>query len=202
MCFEKTWDVDESSTLSDNIGAIFENEIGETQVSTGQKACKNQNVSFYYGSKIKVRPNPENFPYKYDFFCWRVSATGISQMGKENCHSMDSVLEISLDSTGRTTVGMGLANKTDRDTVIVFSDGMPYAGRDYWQPYAQGRYNVKSWSIKKGSAIFAENQLDSMFTPGSYTLSVTLAHKRDYTSERDSLWACDGNYPVVLYAEN
>jgi hypothetical protein len=40
---------------------------------------------------------------------------------------------------------------------------------------------------------FAVNKLDSMFTPGNYTLVVKLVDVGHYDSKRDSLWACDGS---------
>ena len=79
---------------------------------------------------------------------------------------------------------------------------MPYAGmtefnlvlnREGDDPVKLDFANDTAFFIKKNNEMFAVNGLDSMFTPGTYTLTAKVAYGAHYQSERDSTWACETN---------
>ena len=67
------------------------------------------------------------------------------------------------------------------------------------------RRSVEEFRAEAAAAyekLFAENKIDSMFTPGTYKLRITAAHKKEFASVRDSLYSCQGLVPAMNFAEN
>ena len=188
-------DVKDHSVNSDEAcGVIVENELGDKQTLR-----EGDQLTLQYGSLLKLHPL---YPYNMDFFSWKDAASSLSASelyGPDVYLSKDYVYEFPLESNFRFTLGL-----TPRTLEVIRflpdgweNDPYPYSGMSDFNLTLDGydgllfASDTTFYIEKEGlSEKFAVNKLDSAFTPGDYTITIKLVHRKNYDSERDSLWAC------------
>ena len=188
---------------SGDCNAIVEDELGNmTTLVPGET------ITLQYGSKLKLHPL---YPYNMVFYSWKDYSKSNSEVySYEDYITRDSVYEFTLDSNMKLLMG---AKYREPDTVRVVPVGqkMPYAGMGEFGLSLSNKgtdgfrmdfaSDTAFFIQKRGlSEMFAVNRLDSMFTPGEYTLTVKLINESVYYSERDSLWWCQ-SYPAVYWMD-
>ena len=177
---------------------IVEDELGN---ELGDLTSKN--IIVQHGAKVKLHPV---YPYNYVFHSWKNAQNG--GLYDETVYlSKDSVYELTVEpNTSTMRIALGVKNRGKVNVYNVYPENnvMPYAGmtefnlvfnREGDDPVKASFARDTTFFIKKNGLtdLFAVNKLDSMFTPGEYTLTAKIAYEDNYVSERDSAWACETN---------
>ena len=187
--------------------AVLENEQGFMQdlypnLTSG--------ITVQHGAKIKLHPVYFG-GYTNNFVYWK---DGYKQNSNPEIYlTKDSVYEVTVDSDLSLAIGYNV-RANDIVRILPENSVMPYAGMtDFNLTLVNEGENGKGEKVaevdfaadtafyieKYGLAEkFAVNKLDSMFTPGYYTLVVKLVNKGPYKSETDSLWACEATPRAYL----
>ena len=191
---------------SGDCNAIVEDELGNmTTLVPGEK------ITLPYGSNLKLHPL---YPYDMVFYSWKDYSKSNSEVySYEDYITRDSVYEFTLDSN--MTILMG-AKYREPDTVRVVpvNPVAPYAGLAEFGVSLSNKgtdgfrtdfasdtaFYIQKFVMGQGYVTFAVNKLDSMFTPGKYSLIVKLVNESFYTTERDSLWWCNRK-PAVYFMD-
>ena len=179
---------------------IVEDELGYKQELGG---VLSNGVAVQHGSKVKLHPV---YPYDYVFHSWKVDDGQGTGVFDENVYlSKDSVYELTVEpNTSTMLIALGVKRRGNVNVYNVYPENnvMPYAGmtefnlvfnREGDDPVKASFARDTTFFIKKNGLtdLFAVNKLDSMFTPGEYTLTAKIAYEDNYVSERDSAWACE-----------
>ena len=183
-----------SSGSIEGCKVIVEDELGN---ELGDLTSKN--IIVQHGAKVKLHPV---YPYNFVFHSWKDAQYG--GLNDESTYlSKDTVYELTVEPTTSTmNIALGVKRRATVTVNSVYPENnvMPYAGmtefnlvlnREGDDPVKLDFANDTAFFIKKNNEMFAVNGLDSMFTPGTYTLTAKVAYGAHYQSERDSTWACD-----------
>ena len=150
---------------------------------------------FPYGTSIKLHAQ---YIYAYDFRGWKLNSSFSDLYDSTNFATVDSVYEFIMDTNKIVSLAL-LSRNRDVVRIIPENNQMPYAGMTNWNIFVANETEGAGFDFAKDTAFyitkngsskkFAVNTLDSMFTPGDYTLVLRITRKeKSGLSKRDSLW--------------
>ena len=188
----------DQSTDDNGCSAVVEDEFGGLHELNSEKS-----LIFQYGAKVKLHPQ---YAYNREFASWKNanSLPSLSELKDPDIYlSKDEFYEFSMAADQK--LSLAIKSRTP-DIVRIRPENavMPYAGMtDFGLTLGMEGKNGNVLDFASDTAFyiekegltdkFAVNKLDSMFTPGNYTLVVKLVDVGHNESKRDSLWACEGS---------